>query len=381
MKEKKTEIILSIILAILLIIALIMVIINPHKIEKTSSVEKEENTNIEEAVNNNKNNEANKLEEKTKSMQSGNTFCKVEDAIVFYQESDKTIYMQKEEENQYTKLATIESGIEKMYYDGTAIYYMPNYYKGKGIYKVDLQGNTQKINENSSLQLYLTDDKIYFVKQIGYDTYNKNPQGTLCVMDKNGGNLIELAQNVKNDFFISNNKIYYTTQTREMYEMNLDGTNQINLAKGRKFVLCISEKYLIYVDYADQEAKHILNLETKEDTIIGYGGKVYNFQGRDYLNIRKRLDDGSIEQEYTFVEIEESGKAIEYGKAISTTSNLHYILESKAYTTNQQGNVEVTNLKDNTKLDASNYTNCSYYLGGYGYIINKVENKIEKVEL
>ncbi len=381
MKEKKTEIILSIILAILLIIALIMVIINPHKIEKTSSVEKQENTNIEETVNNNKNNEANKLEEKTKSMQSGNTFCKIEDTIVFYQESDKTIYMQKEEENQYTKLATIESGIEKMYFDGTAIYYMPNYYKGKGIYKVDLQGNTQKISENSSLQLYLTDDKIYFVKQIGYDTYNKNPQGTLCVMDKNGGNLIELAQNVKNDFFISNNKIYYTTQTREMYEMNLDGTNQINLAKGRKFVLCTSEKYLIYVDYADQEAKHILNLETKEDSIIGYGGKVYNFQGRNYLNIRKRLDDGSIEQEYTFVEIEESGKAIEYGKVISETSNLHYILDSKAYTTNQQGNVEVTNLKDNTKLDASNYTNCSYYLGGYGYIINKAENKVEKVEL
>lgn len=381
MKEKKTEIILSIILAILLIIALIMVIINPHKIEKTSSVEKQENTNIEETVNNNKNNEANKLEEKTKSMQSGNTFCKIEDTIVFYQESDKTIYMQKEEENQYTKLATIESGIEKMYFDGTAIYYMPNYYKGKGIYKVDLQGNTQKISENSSLQLYLTDDKIYFVKQIGYDNYNKNPQGTLCVMDKNGGNLIELAQNVKNDFFISNNKIYYTTQTREMYEMNLDGTNQINLAKGRKFVLCTSEKYLIYVDYADQEAKHILNLETKEDSIIGYGGKVYNFQGRNYLNIRKRLDDGSIEQEYTFVEIEESGKAIEYGKVISETSNLHYILDSKAYTTNQQGSVEVTNLKDNTKLDASNYTNCSYYLGGYGYIINKAENKVEKVEL
>ena len=243
MKEKRTEIILSIILFILLIIALVMAIINPQKTKDTSSIEKQQNIEKEEVANNsNKNTETNKLEEKTKSMQSGNTFCKIEGTIIYYQDSDKGIYIQKENDNQFTKLATIENGLEKMYFDGTSIYYMPNYYNDKGIYKVDLQGNTQKISENSSLQLYITDDKIYFVKQIGYDDYNKNPQGTLCVMDKDGSNLIELAQNIKNDFFISNGKIYYTTQTREMYQIDLDGTNKINLAKGRKFVIGASEK-------------------------------------------------------------------------------------------------------------------------------------------
>lgn len=58
-----------------------------------------------------------------------------------------------------------------------------------------------------------------------------------------------------------------------MYQIDLDGTNKINLAKGRKFVIGASEKYIIYVDYAEQEAKHLLNLETKEDNIIGYAAK------------------------------------------------------------------------------------------------------------
>lgn len=347
MKEKRTEIILSIILFILLIIALVMTIINPQKTKDTSSIEKQQNIEKEEVANNsNKNTETNKLEEKTKSMQSGNTFCKIEGTIIYYQDSDKGIYIQKENDNQFTKLATIENGLEKMYFDGTSIYYMPNYYNDKGIYKVDLQGNTQKISENSSLQLYITDDKIYFVKQIGYDDYNKNPQGTLCVMDKDGSNLIELAQNIKNDFFISNGKIYYTTQTREMYQIDLDGTNKINLAKGRKFVIGASEKYIIYVDYAEQEAKHLLNLETKEDNIIGYAGKTYNFKGKYYLNISKRLDDGTIEKELTLFEIDENGKIIEYGKIIPSTSNLNYILNQKVYIADQQNNTSVISLQD-----------------------------------
>lgn len=382
MKEKRTEIILSIILFILLIIALVMAIINPQKTKNTSSIEKQQNIEKEEVANNsNKNTETNKLEEKTKSMQSGNTFCKIEGTIIYYQDSDKGIYIQKENDNQFTKLATIENGLEKMYFDGTSIYYMPNYYKDKGIYKVDLQGNTQKISENSSLQLYITDDKIYFVKQIGYDDYNKNPQGTLCVMDKDGSNLIELAQNIKNDFFISNGKIYYTTQTREMYQIDLDGTNKINLAKGRKFVIGASEKYIIYVDYAEQEAKHLLNLETKEDNIIGYAGKTYNFKGKYYLNISKRLDDGTIEKELTLFEIDENGKIIEYGKIIPSTSNLNYILNQKVYIADQQNNTSVISLQDGKSLEENNYKNCNYYLGGYGYLINTAENKIEKCNL
>ena len=62
---------------------------------------------------------------------------------------------------------------------------------------------------------------------------------------------------------LNNNKIYYTTQNRKMYQINTDGTEQTELAQGRKFVLNVTDKYLTYIDYAEQEAKHILNLETK----------------------------------------------------------------------------------------------------------------------
>ena len=61
MKEKRTEIILSIILFILLIIALVMAIINPQKTKDTSSIEKQQNIEKEEVANNsNKNTETNK---------------------------------------------------------------------------------------------------------------------------------------------------------------------------------------------------------------------------------------------------------------------------------------------------------------------------------
>ena len=50
--------------------------------------------------------------------------------------------------------------------------------------------------------------KIYFVNQIGFDTINQNPQGTLCSMEKDGTQITNIAENVKNYFYINNNKIY-----------------------------------------------------------------------------------------------------------------------------------------------------------------------------
>ena len=85
-------------------------------------------------------------------------------------------------------------------------------------------------------------------------------------MNKNGEELKEIASSVKNYFYIQNDKIYYTTQTRQMYQMNLDGTSPELIQEGRKFALGVSGKYLIYIDYANQELTNIYNLETKEET-------------------------------------------------------------------------------------------------------------------
>lgn len=383
MEGKKENIILGIILTILMITAISIVIINPNKTEKIT----ETNQNIQQEDKNEQNKnieQINDEEEKEESMHVGGKFCKIENKIVFYQDINKSIYLYNIYNNTTSKLATLENGAEKIYFDGQNIYCIPSYYMGKGIYKVDLQGNVEKIYEGTSLQLWITEEKIYFVKQIGYDEINGNPQGTICVMDKDGTNIIEIVENVKNDFYLQNNKIYYTTQDRKMYEINIEGTNPINLVNGRKFVIDTAEKYVLYIDYADQEAKHILNLETSEDRVIGYFGTLKKYQGKTYINVRGKLDDGSLSNDYRLFEIQKNGTIKDIGDAANFSTQIKYITGDKIYLYNQQEGVYTINLENNQKESAESYNNCKYFLGGYGYKIDDAnidDIKIERIEL
>ena len=176
MEEKKGNMLLFSILVLLMIVAIVIVIINPNKIEKTAETHKEigESTILNQnEVNISKLNEQ---EEERVSMQEGGTFCKIGNQILFYEGSNKSIYLYNLDEKKINKVVTLQYEVNKMYFDGENIYYVPYYYSGKGIYKVDLQGNVKKIYEGASLQLLLTENEIYFVKQIGYDDFNQNPQ-------------------------------------------------------------------------------------------------------------------------------------------------------------------------------------------------------------
>lgn len=387
MEDKKSNIILGIILTILMIIAIAIVIINPNKVETVNYATNQDENNSEKTaiLNSNKaNNEKLEKEEKQISMQQGETFCKIGTTAVFYEEENKSIYTYNTDEKTTKKLAEVPNGAEKIYFDGENIYTIPSYYNGKGIYKIDLSGTVTKIYEGSSLQLWITDNKIYFVNQIGYDSINQNPQGTLCSMDKDGTNITNIAEKIKNYFVINNDKIYYTTQNRKMYQINIDGTEQTELAQGRKFILTINDKYLTYIDYAEQEAKHILNLETKEDVLVGYFGEVKTYAGNTYINIRKRLDDGSIDEKYTLFEVKEDGTANEIGQYADFGTDLNYIINDKAYISNQNDGTSTINLKDGEKQKTEDYDNCKYYLGGYGYKIddsNLDDIKVERIEL
>ena len=387
MDNKKGNIILGIILAILMVIAIAIVIINPNKVETVNYTKEQEDGNSESTslINTNKvNNEELEKEEKQISMQKGGDFCKIGTTAVFYEEENNSIYTYNTEEKTTKKIAEVPNGAEKIYFDGENIYSIPSYYKGKGIYKIDLNGTVTKIYEGSSLQLWLTDNKIYFVNQIGYDTINQNPQGTLCSMDKDGTNITNIAEKIKNYFTVNNDKIYYTTQNRKMYQINIDGTDEIELTQGRRFVLTVNDKYLTYIDYAEQEAKHILKLDTKEDVLVGYFGEVKTYAGNTYVNIRKRLDDGSIDEKYTLFEIKEDGTANEIGQYADFGTDLNYIINDKAYISNQNDGASIINLKDGEKLSAEDYKNCIYYLGGYGYKIYKSDLddiKVERIEL
>ncbi len=385
MEEKKGNLILGIILAILMIIAIVIVIVNPNKEDKTAKITQniQGETNIQKQSDSNEKN-INDEEEKNTSMNTGGKFCKIDNKIVFYEDINKSIYLYNVDENKTTKLATVEDSIDKMYFDGENIYYVPSYYMGKGIYSVDLQGNTKKIYDGSSLQLWIDGDKIYFVKQIGYDQINGNPQGTLSVMDKDGSNITELSENLKNYFYIQNDKIYYTTQDRKMYVIDKDGSNKEELVQGRKFVIDTADKYIVYIDYASQEAKHILNLDTKEDSIVGYFGEIKKFQGETYINVRMRLDDGSLETDYTLFKIQEDGTLEKVGKVANFGTDLKYIINGKAYLSNQQEGAYTIKLENNEKENSEDYNKCKYFIGGYGYKIddsNKDDIKIERIEL
>ena len=387
MEDKKSNIILGIILTILMIIAIAIVIINPNKVETVTYATNQDKKKKKKTaiLNSNKvNNEKLEKEVKQISMQQGETFCKIGTTAVFYEEENKSIYTYNTDEKTTKKLAEVPNGAEKIYFDGENIYTIPSYYNGKGIYKIDLSGTVTKIYEGSSLQLWITDNKIYFVNQIGYDSINQNPQGTLCSMDKDGTNITNIAEKIKNYFVINNDKIYYTTQNRKMYQINIDGTEQTELAQGRKFILTINDKYLTYIDYAEQEAKHILNLETKEDVLVGYFGEVKTYAGNTYINIRKRLDDGSIDEKYTLFEVKEDGTPNEIGQYADFGTDLDYIINDKAYISNKTDGTSTINLKDGDKQLAEEYNNCKYYLGGYGYKIddsNLDDIKVERIEL
>ena len=169
-----------------------------------------------------------------------------------------------------------------------------------------------------------------------------------------------------------------------MYQINTDGTEQLELVQGRKFVQAVNDKYLIYIDYADQESEHMINLETKEDVVIGYYGIVDTYVEKTYVNARKRLDDGSIEQQFTLFEIDENGKINEIGKVDEKGTSLKYIVDGKIYTYTQSEGTYVFNVDDKQKQSKEDYNSYDYFVGGYGYKIddsNLDEIKVDKIEL
>ena len=398
---KRKNIIIGIILALLMAAGIIIGILNPNKVKTINNVANIKNSNelnIEENLNDyqNENNQNTTVltkteilqqEEKEYSMQNiRNKFCKIGNIAIYYDLKTKNLYTYNFENNQIKKLASLQFLPDNIYFDGENVYIPVPYYNtanDKGIYKIDLDGNVTKIYNDLSLQIILTDNKIYFVKQIGYDEINQNPQGELYYMDKDGQNATKIADSVKNYFYINNNKIYYTSQDRKMYQIDLDGNNQTELVQGRKFVVGVNDKYLIYTDYGDQEAKHILNIETHEDILLGYFGSTIKCNGKLYVNARKRLDDGSISEELTIFELNENGTLKEYGKVDDITFT-KYVINNKAYLTSGNNETKVINLENMQEEDNTNYKDCQYFIGGYGYKIdnsNIDDIKIEKIEL
>jgi len=225
-------------------------------------------------------------DEKNYSMHSGELFAR-NGHILIYAEPGSGIYMVDTADNSCKQLVKSNT-IHRLYFDGTYVYYLPYYYMGRGIYRTDLQGNTEKICTNSSIQLWLTEDKIYFTDQIGFDDINQTPRGNLCTMNKDGTNIQVVIKNVGNYFYIQDQWIYYTDlNNRDLYRAHLDGSQKELLAEGRTYITSADYDYLIYTDYENSEAQHLLNTRTGENTMVGQFGTSRCNNGRFYIQTRK----------------------------------------------------------------------------------------------
>ena len=364
MKKFTSEIILG---SILLILIIVMIIVLATK--KDDNIENNTQMVGTQAEQTLSKSETDIKENIKKSMQEGNLICQYEDKITLA--NDKEIYLIEKNE-QKNKIATLEIEIDKMYFDGENIYCIPEYGEGQGIYKIDLQGNVEKIYNDITLQISLTEDSIYFVKQIGYDQINQNPQGSLCKMNKDGSNITEIASSIKNYFYIENNKIFYTTQDRKLYTMDLDGTNQELLQEGRKFTIGVCGDNLIYIDYTNQETTYIYNLETKEETSIGISGKIYQFLDNTYIVTKTTSDD--LNEQCTISKINvEDGKLEEICTLEVSEENILYINKNKVYYLNTSNSISSINLETKQE-EKTNLNSNTKFIGNSAYEIEENTN-------
>ena len=365
--SRKNKIIIIIMIIILFLIAL-GIFAYENRNQKLEETQKTGQNEIQEQQ---------EKEEVKHSMTSGDDFVKIDNIIAYLNPLEVNylnIFNMKTGE---AIIVDTPKALSKIYFDGENIYGVPNHYTGQGIYKIDLQGNVTQIYEGESAQLWLTEDKIYFVKQDGFDQINQIPQGDLCSMDKNGENITTIIPNTRNYFKIQNDKIYYSNmETKALYVANLNGENIQELAQGRITISEVTDEYIIYLDYADSETYHILYLDDMTNHEVGRFGNCYIRQNEGYLFTRKLTDGtGNIENEFSIFRIDtESKEEKQIYKYKVGVPYLVYVYQNKAYIRNQELeriDLETGNIEGTVKS--------GYYLDGYCYELVKNDNLVSEI--
>lgn len=370
----------------IIIIIIIIIAFQSAKIFNKDNAEKIEFSNEEP------NNNENSLElEKNFSMQTGERFAKIGDTIIFSTFFDKSVYKYDLNSKTLTNLCELEDGVLHLYFDGEYIYAMPYYYMGKGIYKIDLEGNVEKIYDGASLQLWITDNEIYFVDQIGFDDINQLPQGNICKMDKNGYNKQTILENARGNFTLYKDTFYYiNNNSRAVSCANIDGTGAKELAKGRNSILEVTDDYVCFIDFADNQRQKVVYLDNNEVIVNGMFGSVKKYNNKTYTYSRKLISEENIEDEYTMYK-QENRNITELFKSDDMMPYLAYIYENYAYI--RDGNeMYRVNLDDNSREKL----NCEYsfFIRDKAYSVNEnngrssdiriydlKENKEEKIDL
>ena len=365
--SRKNKIIIIIMIIILFLIAL-GIFAYENRNQKLEETQKTEQNEIQEQQ---------EKEEVKHSMTSGDDFVKIDNIIAYLNPLEVNYLNIFNMETGEAIIVDTPKALSKIYFDGENIYGVPNHYTGQGIYKIDLQGNVTQIYEGESAQLWLTEDKIYFVKQDGFDQINQIPQGDLCSMDKNGENITTIIPNTRNYFKIQNDKIYYSNmETKALYVANLNGENIQELAQGRITISEVTDEYIIYLDYEDSETYHILYLDDMTNHEVGRFGNCYIRQNEGYLFTRKLTDGtGNIENEFSIFRIDtESKEEKQIYKYKVGVPYLVYVYQNKAYIRNQELeriDLETGNIEGTVKS--------GYYLDGYCYELVKNDNLVSEI--
>lgn len=384
-RQNKKILVIAIIILIIALVGLAYGLNKTRQAENESAqkvdekIEESNEENIEEDKETEESQKPQEKEETKYSMTKGNKFVKIDNTIAYIDSiNGNNLYIFNIEDGSAIAVNTPQE-LWKIYFDGENIYGVPNHYSGKGIYKIDLQGKVTQIYEGESAQLWLTNDKIYFVKQNGFDEINQTPQGDLCSMDKDGNNITTIIPNVKNYFNIFNEKIYYTDgETRDLYVADINGENKEELAQGRTLIVGLNEKYIIYVDYEEGEKYHILYLDDKTNHEVGRFGSCYVTENEGYILTRKLVDENNnIENEFSVLQIDSNNKEEkQMFKSNMVLPYLTYVYENKAYI-EEQDVIRADLENGNVEEDMPN----GYYLDGYCYefITSNDNNKINEI--
>lgn len=264
----------------------------------------------------------------------GDTFAKVGNIVAYINRYDNNSLNVVDIKNKtHKKIETFQNGFEKIYFDGENIYGLMGHYMGKGIYKLNLHGDMTKIYDGECVQLLVKDDVIYFVRQEGFDEINQTPQGDLCKMNKDGQNIETVIENVKNYFYIHNERIYYIDWTsRAIYSATIDGKDKTLLAKGRCYITAVTDDFITYIDFADGEKHRILYLDGDVNHAIGRFGSDYIADDNYYVYTRKLTGNGNdIEDDYTMYKINEKEKAETKIWKSSDMAHLSHVYNGYAY--------------------------------------------------
>lgn len=174
-------------------------------------------------------------------------------------------------------------------YQGNKIYYIaPNADSTKiGIYSADITGENVKelfMNEEDVMSLNAYGNYLYFITISESTEEYGEYDNKICKMKNDGTDLQVINDNEFNDYgyeiYVVKNKIYYIGEDSNIYKMNLDGSNRELVSDKGTGYIGITDKYIIYNDYADNSSE-----TSEESSAYEYKTCIMNLDGSDARSI------------------------------------------------------------------------------------------------